>query len=187
MSNEDQDRYLDFENITGKLLVAQANQDQIQHKIISTWSGEDWNTSTRYIKIREGWYRLDVSLRYVSQPNFDSENINHNFENIIGQLMVTDYQIHILRRRLADMTDTLRYKFQPVSLIPDSNPENNQKRKKGKRTISTIKTSAFTFKNKSNWYKVKIESMPLDITTSTEAGTGKNDIVTFNDDDILLP
>ena len=67
-------------------------------------------------------------------------------ENIAGNLMIAEYQVDKLRRKLSQEVRDIRY-----------------------GSFGSKKTSAHTFKYNGKWYKlsIKVEEVPLDIDNNT--------------------
>jgi hypothetical protein len=71
-------------------------------------------------------------------------------ENIVGNLLIAEYQVDKLRTKLADLVDGFR-------------PE-----------MRFNKASAHVFKHNNKWYKLSLRIDETDINIAEESGAGKN-------------
>jgi hypothetical protein len=97
-----------LEDIIGKLLVAQTSLKHIK-EAFSNYTA--MKRSVRYINIEHKWFKLNLEFIPVNLPYTEPEDISHGFENLIGQMMVTDFQIKVLRERLAGGADSKASSF----------------------------------------------------------------------------
>ncbi len=105
-----------LENVMGNLMVAQYHVDAIRKKLNNIFFQNDtadpYIESKRFIKLADdipGWYRVTVRLDKILNiqhvdPTLkpeDETDARHNLENLVGQMLVADYQVYQLKKRVA--------------------------------------------------------------------------------------
>ncbi len=110
------ERSTTLENVMGNLMVAQYHVDAIRRKLNNIFFANDtacpFIESKRFIKLDDdvpGWYRITVRLDKILNiqhvdPTLkpeDETDARHNLENLVGQMLVADYQVYQLKKRVA--------------------------------------------------------------------------------------
>jgi hypothetical protein len=129
----------ELENTIGSLMVSQNHSNRLYEKLHNELKGASTNKFDHYIKLYNKWYRMSVNIEQVDAPQ-EEDRTSNTYGNLIGQILVSDYQVFTLRNRLADMSYPMSY--------------------------SEPKSSSFDFKCKTKWYGVKVSSTEGD--TSNE-------------------
>jgi hypothetical protein len=85
-----------------------------------------------------------------SEEGEGEEKRDLELENIVGNLLIAEYQVDKLRTKLADLVDGFR-------------PE-----------MRFNKASTQVFKHNNKWYKLSLRIDETDINSAEESGAGKN-------------